>query len=270
MKRSFFFILLTVFTLTSASVFADGPDKPFDHSTWDRFLKKYVNEEGDVNYTAVKQDPALLNEYLEQLRLIPWPSLREWPREELMALWLNAYHAALIKNVLKYYPIKNIHEAPGFWDEDVLNLGQRLFALNEIRTSHLLKTYRDSKMHTVLSFAAKGGPLLERDAFSGPTVEGRLFQAARRFVNDPKKNQIVPGEKAVFISKIFQWYPGDFTTSFGVFENDRGLSLQDYAILSFIAYYLEDDEKITYLEDSKYKIKYLQFNWELNDWKAPA
>jgi hypothetical protein len=268
-KRSFlfsFFLLLSI----SLQALAAPPEKPYDHSTWDQFLKKYVNEEGDINYTAVKQDPALLNQYLDQLRQLPWYTLREWPREELMALWINAYHAGLVKNVLKYYPIKNVHEAPGFWEEDVLNVGQRFFSLNEVRTYYLLGAYRDSKIHTYLSYAAKSGPVLSRDALTGPTVEGKLFQAARRFANDSIRNQIKPGEKNIRISKIFEWFPRDFNTSFGVFENDRGLSVDDFAVLSFLAYYLEDDEKVRYLEDEKYKIKYLPFDWSLNDWKTAA
>lgn len=258
--------VLSLLLLTPQS-YAESPAKPFDHAAWNQFLQQHVNEQGDVHYTALKKDPALLEAYLGQLAKLDFLNLQEWPREELIALWVNAYHAALIKNVLKYYPIKNVHEAPAFWEEDVLNIGGRLFGLNEIRTRFLLNIYRDPKIHMVLSYAAKSGPKLERVAFTGPTAEGQLFQAARRFVNDPEKNQIIPGEKKLKISKIFEWYPADFAFDFGIFENDRGLLSNDYSILSFLAYYLEDEEKIRYLEDSKYKIKYLSFDWTLNDWK---
>lgn len=260
-------LLLNVLLLVPAEA---APNKPFDHSVWGQFLKQYVNEKGDVHYAAIQKAPALLEQYLKKLKRLKWMDLKEWPREELMALWINAYHAALIKNVLKYYPIKNVHEAPGFWEEDVVNVGKRLFGLNEIRTRFLLGAYRDAKMHTALSYAAKGGPKLSREAFTGPTVDGQLFQATRLFVNDPGKNKITPGEKNVHISKIFEWYPDDFILAFGAFENDRGISPQDYAILSFLAFYLEDEEKVRHLEEENCKVKYLPFDWTLNDWKPEA
>jgi hypothetical protein len=266
-KPHLFFTFLLSLALAAPLVCAEPPTKPYDHAAWSQFLKQHVNEQGDVNYGALQKDPALLDAYLKELSALDFLNLQEWPREELMALWINAYHAALIKNVLKYYPIKNVHEAPGFWDEDVLNIGGRLFGLNEIRTRFLLDIYRDPKIHTALSYAAKSGPKLQREAYTGPTVEGQLFQTARHFVNDPDKNQIVPGSKKIHISKIFEWYPKDFEFDFGVFENERGFENQIFAVLSFIAYYLDDEEKIRYLEDSKYKVKYLSFDWTLNDWK---
>ena len=247
---------------------ASALDKPFDHSAFDQLLKKYVNENGDVNYGALKKDPALLKQYLGQLRHIKWMEMREWPREELMALWINAYHAALLRNVVIHYPIKNTHEIPGFWDEDSINVGKRYFGLNKIRADLLLKAYHDPKIHTALSYAAKGGPTFPREAFTGPTIEAQLYKLARLFVNDAVKNSIVPGEKTIKISKLFEWYPADFTLDFGVFENDRNLSAGDFAVLSFLAYYTEDDAKVHYLEEGKYKIKYLSFDWSLNDWET--
>ncbi len=247
---------------------ASALDQPFDHSVFDQLLKKFVNENGDVNYAALKKDPALLKQYLKQLRRISWMDMRDWPREELMAFWMNAYHAALIRNIVVHYPLKNTHEVPGFWDEDAINVGKRYFGLNKIRVDILFGSYRDPKIHTALSYAAKGGPTFPREAFTGPTIEGQLYKLARLFVNDASKNIIVPGGRDIKISKLFEWYPGDFTLSFGVFENDRNLSASDFAVLSFLAYYMENDAKVRYLEEGNYKIKYLPFDWSLNDWKT--
>ena len=40
------------------------------------------------------------------------------------------------------------------------------------------------------------------------------------------------------------------------------------SVLSFVAYYQDDAERITYLEERRYKIKYLPFDWNLNEWQA--
>lgn len=265
MKHRFVALFLFAFILITPQAFA--LTKPYDHSLWDQFLKQYVNDEGQINYAAVQKDPVLLKKYLARIRKIKWRDLQEWPREELVALWLNAYHAGLIKNVIEHYPVKSVHEIPGFWEEDVVNVGKRLFGLGEIRANVLLGNYRDPQMHLALSYAAKSGPELSRDAFTGPTVDGQLFKASRAFVNDANRNQIIPGKKEIRISKIFQWYPKDFNTQYAVYENDRELDPHLYALLSFLAHYLEDEEKLHYLEDARYKVKYLQFDWALNDWK---
>ncbi|HXV27862.1 MAG TPA: hypothetical protein VD913_02755, partial [bacterium] len=52
-------------------------------------------------------------------------------------------------------------------------------------------------------------------------------------------------------------------------ENDLKRSPQQMAVLSFIAHYLEDAKKIEYLEEGRYKIKYLPFDWDLNEQTLP-
>lgn len=247
-------------------------DQPFDHSLFDQFLKKYVNEAGNVDYAAAHKDPSLLDQYLSQIKAVDEKDyFKTWPREEKIALAINAYHAGLIKKILEHYPLKSVQKIPGFWQmESTVLCGRKKFSLNGLREKHLMQGFRDAKIQTVLSYGAKGGPRLSRDAFTGPKLEAQLFMAARRFVNDAEKNRIRPGKRKIHLSKIFEWHNADFNLNFGAFENEKGLSQRDYAVLSFIANYLEDEAKIKYLEDGGYKIKYLNFDWSLNDASLPA
>ena len=122
------------------------------------------------------------------------------------------------------------------------------------------------KIDTALACGAKSCPALSREAYTGPRVEGQLFLAAQRFVNDPERNHIDPAAKAVKISKIFKWYGNDFKLDFLSEERDQRFSESEYAALSFIANYLKDEKKIQFLEENGYKIKYLDFDWKLNEW----
>src|SRR5215472_14606542 len=47
----------------SVEVLAQG----FDHSSWDHVLKEFVNEQGRVDYAALKASPAELDRYVIQL-----------------------------------------------------------------------------------------------------------------------------------------------------------------------------------------------------------
>lgn len=269
MKKILFFLLISALAaLAPASARAETLEKPYDHSLWDSFLKKYVNEKGEVNFAAAKQDPKLLNDYLAQLRTLNEIDFAQWPREEVMALWINAYHAAAIATVIKHYPVKSMQDIPSAWDTEVLQLTNRGYSLNFIRKEMLLSQFHDEKVHFALSDMTKSGPVLSRDAYTGPLLDGQLFMAARKFVNDPERNVILSSKKKVELSKIFKWYGADFTFNFGKPDNDRGLSREEFSFLSFISYYLENAEKAGFLEEGRYKIKYLPYDWSLNDWKA--
>ena len=239
--------------------------KSFDHSLWDQFLKKHVNERGEVDYAAAAKDPGLLNEYLQKLTQLDEAAFKyDWPREEKLALFMNAYHAGVVQMVLKHPNIKSLLDIPGVWDISAVQVGKYYFSLNDLRQRELIGYFRDEKIDTALACGAKSCPALSRDAYGGPQVEGQLFLAAQRFVNDPDRNRIELGEKKLMLSKIFKWYGNDFKLDFASEERDRSFSDAEYAVLSFLANYLKDEKKVQYLEEGKYKIKYMDFDWGLN------
>lgn len=247
----------------------------FDHSAWDAFLKKNVNEKGEVDYRSITKDPKELNDCLATLLAASRLGMASWPREEVLAFWLNAYHVVLIKQVVENYPVTSVQRIPSFWDIALFHSGKRTqeksqYSLNDIRVKNLIGVYRDEKIHLALSLAAKGGPQLLREAFTGAKVEGQLFLLTRKFVTDPFYVDIIPGRKKIRISKIFKWYAQDFKLDFGTSES-RGKFLEsENAVISFLAYYLEDEAKGEHLQNAQYKIEYPAFDWSLNDWKKGA
>lgn len=274
--RLFPTLLISLISLSSFSLtlLAERSVAPFDHSTWDQFLKKFVNEEGEVNFQAAKQDHELLKKYEIQIGSIK--DFDEWPREEILAFWINVYHAGVMRAILDHYPLKNIQEIPGIWENSFIQAGKHesnneivrdYYSLNQIRNGQLMTSYRDEKIHTALWFAAKDSPRLRREAYVGPRVEGQLYLATQDFVNGERYNHIVPGEKKIQLSPLFKWHAQDFILDFAQLENDRDLSRSEHAVLSFIAHYLQDPEKIRYLEEGSYKIKYRIFDWSLSEWQ---
>ncbi len=257
----------------SVCAYAARLEKPYDHSLLDSFLRKYVDEAGEADFAAMKENSAPLDKYIAQLGKIDENDFLEWPREEKIAFWINAYHAVALAQILKAWPIKSVQDIPSIWDTKYLVLQQESYSLNEIRNSKLIGEFKDEKIHFALSSLSKTGPKLLGEAYTGPKIEGQLFTAARNFVNDGEKNKIIPGEKKIYLSKFFRWYAGDFSFNFGTSrDNEEDLSKEEFSVLSFIAYYLDDPAKIEYLEEKKYKIKYLPFDWSLNaqDNSAPA
>ncbi|MEE9180263.1 MAG: hypothetical protein V3U22_05145, partial [Vicinamibacteria bacterium] len=77
--------------------FAEGK-QTFDHSGWDELLGKYAKEDGrKFDYRGLKTDEARLREYLTALAEVDISTLS---REELLALFINAYNAYTVKTIL--------------------------------------------------------------------------------------------------------------------------------------------------------------------------
>ena len=272
MFLSFFFLFFLLLSPSPQPVFANTP-LPFDHSEWDRFLKEFVNEKGEVNYRAAKEKPELLQKYLSRLKTIPEDEFNQWPREERAALILNAYNAGVIQAILLHYPVKNPMAISGIWDEQsvlitTLASGDkaRAYSLNEIQRDLLLKQFRDEKILFALCNGSRSSPPLQKEAFTGPRLEGQLYLVTRQFVNDEKKNQIDLTHKKVVLSRIFQWYGRDFILNWRDYPEDERWGPDRKAVLSFLAHYLEDSKKVEFLKEGEYKVKYQSFDWRLNDW----
>lgn len=238
---------------------------PFNHSPWDQFLKKVVNEKGEVNYARAQKESELLEAYFEKLKSIPNKDFESWPREERMAIYINAYNAGVIRRVLQDYPVKTVMDIPGFWDQAAIQIGSEAQSLNLIQNSILRGQFRDEKALFALCSGAKGSPQLRPEAYVGPRVDGQLYLAARDFVNDESKNRIKPGEEKIFLSRLFKWNATDFLLNWSNFPEESRWNPQEMAVLSFLAHYLEDSKKVEFLREGEYKVKYADFDWHLND-----
>lgn len=269
----FFLLCLPLFLTTPAAQAQEEAAVPFDHSSWDQFLKKFVNEKGEVDYQAARKDPALLNAYLGQLKAISAEAFDAWPREERLALFVNAYNAGTIRLVLDRYPVKRVMDVPGMGDQAIVQIGRvrkdkpTTYSLNQIQNEFLRSEFRDEKILFALCSGAKSSPRLREEAYVGPRLEGQLYLAVREFVNDGTKNRIVPGQKKIVLSRLFKWYANDFLLNWGNFPEEIRWKPEEMAVLSFLAYYLQDSKKVDFLKEAKYKVKYEIFDWTLNDWR---
>jgi len=79
-----------------------------NHDEYDRLLKKYVNEQGLVNYAAWKQnasDISALHDYLKQFAGKPDPPAQG---NEKAAALINAYNAFMLHWILSNYPTESV------------------------------------------------------------------------------------------------------------------------------------------------------------------
>ncbi|MBP1841296.1 DUF547 domain-containing protein [Formosa algae] len=210
-----------------------------NHDVWDDLLQKHVSEHGHVNYEGFKTDEDKLQDYLNVLKTHA-PS-ESWTKNEKLAYWINAYNAFTVKLILDNYPVKSIKDIKNPWDQEFIIIANKTYSLGDIEHK-ILRKMNEPRIHFAINCASYSCPNLLNVAYKADTLDNQLDVAARHFVNDTSKNTI--SKDAVEISKIFDWFSGDFK-SYG-------------SIIDFLNSYS------TIKINANAKVKYKDYNWSLN------
>lgn len=180
----------------------------FDHSAYDAILRKYVNDEGWVDYEMIRRNARKdLDGYLARLAEA---SLEGWRYEEKLAFWINAYNAHMIENILNHPEMKKVSENFVLFDIPFKVAGGN-YTLNDIE-SRIRKF--DPRIHFALVCAAVSCPKLQNFAYTADNLEATLQAAAVRFAYLSKHVAIVKGR--LRLSSLLKWYKDDFTDVGGV------------------------------------------------------
>jgi hypothetical protein len=220
-----------------------------NHDDYERLLKKYVNEQGLVNYGGWKEnkpDLSALDEYLKQFAAkIDNPAQGNGKAASLV----NAYNALVLRWILSNYPTESIWQLKDSFSGKRHEIGGHKVALNDIEHG-TLRPLIGYRAHSALVCAARSCPPLQRFAYTAEKFEEQGDRAYQTWLAREDLNKFLPSEKKVEISSIFKWFKQDFEKAGGVPK-----ILGRYApqpVRDFAA-------------SGKYEIKYLPYNWGLND-----
>lgn len=220
-----------------------------DHDEFDRLLKKYVNEQGLVNYGGWKQNAAdltALNDYLKQFS----GKIDNHAQGNQKAVSLvNAYNALVLHWILSHYPVESIWQLKDSFTGKRHEIGGRKVSLDDIEHG-TLRPLIGYRAHAVLVCAARNCPPLQRFAYTADKFEEQDDRAYRAWLAREDMNRFLPNERKVEISSIFKWFKDDFEKAGGIpkiFGRYAPPSVWDFAA------------------SGKYEIKYLPYNWGLND-----
>ncbi|MBD2717308.1 DUF547 domain-containing protein [Microvirga sp. STR05] len=258
MRRIFLAVLLlgavgaalVAFVAPAPGPLRSGPAAAVDHAAYDRLLKKYVNEQGLVNYQAWKADQQELNQYLDKLSKNP--PAASWSKPEQMAYWINAYNAYTIRLILNHYPVKSIKDIGSKikipfvttpWAAEFFSIGGQKMSLDDIEHGTLRKKFDDPRIHFALVCASISCPRLRNEAYTAGQLDRQLDDQGRDFLSNPAKNKV--GQASAQLSKYFDWYKGDW--------NKNGQSVARWV-----------NKYATTKMDADAKVSYLDYNWNLN------
>src|SRR5438552_7343587 len=210
-------ILLTIFTfeftLVSAARAQTGENvnvhAGINHDEYDRLLKKYVNEQGLVNYggwKATQADISALDDYLKQFAAkIDTPA----QGNERAASLVNVYNAFVLRWILSNYPTESIWQLKDSFSGKRNEIGGRKVSLNDIEHG-TLRPLIGYRAHAALVCAARSCPPLQRFAYTADKVGEQDDAAYRAWLAREDLNKFLPNERKVEISSIFKWFKQDF------------------------------------------------------------
>lgn len=184
-------------------------DVEFDHSAFNRILKRHVRNER-VDYLAIREhDQNHLIEYLDRIALFSPDAL---DLKAQLALYINLYNATMIQAVTKrYHPGYSPSEKNfSVFDAPLVHVGGQTISLNDLEHKVIRPKFKDPRIHAALVCAALSCPPLLNRAYHRDDLEETLEANMRRFINDTSRNRIDPTNHRLILSSIFQWYAGDF------------------------------------------------------------
>ncbi len=250
-------LTLILFAMFSFNFFWIVPDvtssarasQTVDNSSYRKLLKKYVKN-GGVDYRGFKNEERVLDRYLGVLEKTV---LQDLSPSDRLAFYINVYNAWTIKLILSAYPnldsikdLGNLFRSP--WSKRIVTIDDGIFTLDEIEHEILRPLFNDPRVHFALSCTAKSCPPLKSEPFEGNIIDRQLDEATSSFLND-RHNNYLEG-RILWVSRIFKWFPEDFGGD----------------IIGFFIKYATGDFRNRLIEEKGgIKIKYLAYDWSLND-----
>ncbi|MBN8215942.1 MAG: DUF547 domain-containing protein [Spirochaetes bacterium] len=192
-----------------------------DDNSYATVLARHVKE-GVVDYPAMRKDDskALLDRFIDEGGKVHWDKLEE---REAKALLINLYNAATLRLILEHPEISSITNLKNPWDQKIFQVGEKFISLNELENGIIRPKFRDARVHLVLNCSARSCPPLLSKPLRADTLENQLDDACVGALGNarlirPNRIGASGDSNSLGLSRIFQWYEGDFVASFGSLE----------------------------------------------------
>lgn len=223
----------------------------------DRVFAEFVNEQGSVDYDALRENPSNLDLFIEFLKKV---SPENYPKkfvteDDAKAYWINAYNALVMMTIVENPGITSVKDLGWgmglFWRKKFL-VGSRWMTLNHIEHQVLRKRFSDPRIHFAINCGSNSCPPLVQRIFSGADLDKRLEEKAVQFINDLGNVTVDRKKRIVSLSRIFKWYKKDFEA---VSES----------VLHYVFQYLDGfsgSEKREII--NSYQVQYFNYDWSLN------
>ena len=212
------------------------PLSTFDHqhAVWTAILQRHIQNDvaiSRVNYRALRDDRTTLDSYLAGLSRVSREEFDAWTAQQRLAFLINAYNAFTSKLIVDNYPVDSIKD-----------LGRWFSSPWKKRFFHLLGKQRSGRHRT------RDDPKGLRRA-----PDPLCRELCGRFLRDSRRNRYDSEASVLELSSVLDWYRDDFS------GDDRSLN-------DFLAPRMRDDPAIIEaIRNGSVRIRFLEYDWSLND-----
>ena len=238
-----------------------------------------ITPEGLVRYSTLRrkrEDIIIAARELEKLNPAVLMSLS---KKQRIAFWINTYNVCALKLIVDYYPIEpklymifypnnSIMQITGDWrTKHFFDVQGLEYTLEEIEREFLLGRHNDPRILFALSYASLGGAMLRHEPYVPEKLNEQLDEQVRRYLMSPRGIQIDKEKGIVHLSNLFTMFGHKeffLSSEYASIKKFRNRKPEEQAWLNFIRNYLPEDD-IRYLETATFDIKFMKYNWLLNE-----
>ena len=223
----------------------------YPYDLHDALFQDRVSEDGLVNYGALESDPrfdALLN-------VVRTTNPDGLPEKDRLAFWINTYNLLVLEGVVRHYPVESVTKIRilhGFFKRETFLAAGRELTLDDIEHRTLREKFHEPRIHFALVCGAVSCPPLRQEAFRAGRIDEQLEDQARKFFGNSALNRADRDAGTLYLSSILDWFGGDFTT-------DRK------ALPGLLAGYFPDEDAAWIRSHPEVAVKFLDYDWKLND-----
>ncbi len=219
-----------------------------DHSPFEAILEDYVNDKGMIDYAGLRRCEEGRQTLIEYVGAIGTASPEGASEEAQKAFLINAYNALVIFDVLQRWPVENVLEEDGFFDERLHRVAGARVTLDRLEKKSLHARFGDRRTHFAVVCAARSCPRLRNTAFTAKNVDEMLESIAREYI--PRVTSL-GDDGEVITSQLFEWYEDSF-------RRDAD------SVAEFLARFVDDDQLRRALSQEEVTLEYSEYDWRIN------
>lgn len=240
------------------------------------FTPELVTEDGRVQYSTLKRRRFDILDAERELKDLNPAILMSLTKKERIAFWINTYNFCTIQVILRHYPIEpkfymiiypdnSIMQITGAWTREYFEIQQLEYNLQEIEQDFLLERYKDPRICFALSNASMGGAILRNEPYQADRLEAQLNDQVKQYLDSRRGLYLDKENEILYLSNLFQMHKVTFLDSeYASIKKFRNRRDRERAWLNFILPYLSEED-IEYIETVQPPIKFIDYDWHLNE-----
>jgi len=250
------------------------------HDKCANILKEFVNNKGMVDYKSLRRKRLELRAVLQEFNKLERREYESWPRQDKIAFWINLYNLQKLRIITDNYPIKPSSRILTIFyrgTNSIRHIEEKItgykflvmdeeFTFSTIEKRFFRDEFDDPRIFFAISSACLSSPSLRNQPYYGNNLSQQLDKQTEKFLSSPLAFGIDREKQKVYLSALFQssWYGRDFIKKFAIDRKFKDQPAETRAVLNFITNYISK-ENVTFLETGNYTIKYMTYDWTIND-----